>query len=237
MALFSNVIRWRFGRFGVDEFRNPRRGFLALRAFRKVLMGGGPFRIKIRSQAGWGVSRDDIGGTMDRIGELMPKIQVGDSILVELSDGVVWALRKSRERLRLPIKDTQGNDDIDKIYTWALNAFKKVGSLGICARRQIAGTSSWSEHSPWKAPDPGANAWDITWPTLAQQVAAVKKLVHAAERNEIPMGYIISWMGSDTRQWKKGEGWSSYNGLDQHKSHAHAQGLKWHSGQTPAASC
>jgi hypothetical protein len=130
-----------------------------------------------------------------------------------------------------PVKATEGNARIDAIYTWVVGRFPgRIRSAGICVRKYIAGTSSWSQHSPWPPPDPGANAWDWFAPSFPELVHQAQELVEAAKRGEVPVGRVI--VGD--RTWTPSEGWADYGG--QYHYHVHAEGLPKR-GPVPLTSC
>lgn len=238
MPLFHDVIRWRFGLDMEDgpDWRKPRQGKLARRAFRKAITGTGPFNFKLRGEEAWRATGIDIATLMARITALSPKVRIGQAFMVEAADGKTWVLVKSKENMRVPIKETEGNDDIDKILTFALVFAGAKGHVGICARRFIRGvTTVLSQHCPWLHPK-GSNAVDLIWKSLKEQERGVEIMVAAAKRGEIPLGRIISWRNGKPQVWDPQQGWHDYTGVDPHNTHAHAEGKPESSGPI-AASC
>lgn len=234
MPLFVDQIRWRFGLDMEDgpDWRKPRGGKAARRAFRKAITGTGPFSYKLRGEQAWRATALDITALMGRIEALSPKVAIGQAFIVRCGDGRTWVLAKTRENARIPIKDTAGNDDIDVIYTFAIEFAGAKGNVGICAKRTIRGSTVVpSQHSPWLHPK-GSNAVDLIWKSLAEQRKGVDEMVHAANMGIIPLGRIIS----DNRIWDPRQGWHAYSGVDPHTTHAHAEGKPESSGAI-AASC
>lgn len=228
MSVFaSNVIRWQIGHFGEGDFGRPiTEGAKARRALRGRL--DPPVRTRLRSQERFSAIRTE-NEALEWAARMMPKVQVGQVLLFkEEETGTIWALRKIRDRLKLPIKDTIGNRDIDRIVTYVV-ANHRCGSAGICNRRKIGGSSDWSQHSPWKPPDPGANAWDYTGSFRTLKRITDDLVRHA---DELHVGRIIF----NRRIWEPGSGWRPYGGEDPHTTHGHVEGRPERHG-TPKKSC
>ncbi len=177
-----------------------------------------------------GPYREDFAETVDRLRE-----HLRDEV-----EGAAWILDGERTPGTIgvrvvdvapAIRETQGNARIDRIYTWVLDRFPgEIRSAGICVRKLIEGTTTWSQHSPWPAPDPGANAWDWFAPTfdrLLEQAAIVAK---AADAGEIPVGLILA----GDRAWSPDQGWHD-SGAAFHP-HVHIEGAPKRTG-TPRSSC
>jgi hypothetical protein len=231
--MFKNVIRWWVSRVGSMEHTKPMQGLFARRALKRRIIGQGPWRMKLRSSDGsYGRSYPNLKLFMKAIDDKMEKVSVGDGIeILAEGTGAEFYMKKGRDRIKVPVPNTSGNDDVDKILAYAIAFAGARGHIGICAKRNIGGTSTPSQHCPWKNPK-GSNAVDLTWKSLSAQRRGVNILIAAAKKGDISMGLIIS----DNRDWEEQGGWSSYGGLDPHTSHAHAQG-KPESNGAVAASC
>jgi hypothetical protein len=153
--------------------------------------------------------------------------------------GDVWIIRDGLSGVKFKavefhpaLVNTEGNSDIDKIYSEVLDIWRgKIWNDGICNRRAIEGTSSWSQHSPWPAPNPGSNAWDIG-AKFDQLKIIAPWLVAKAKHNDLPIGRVIF----NHQIWDPSQGWHAYVGSDPHTSHIHVEGTPERQG-TPRASC
>lgn len=179
----------------------------------------------------------DPGRWRERFGDAIERFR---GHLAGAVEGEVWTLegelRPAVVRVRVvevepPPIATQGNTRIDAIYTFVVRAFPgRVDSAGICNRRPIAGSSTWSQHAPWPAPDPGANAWDWFAPSFDELVDQALVVVGAGRRGEIPLGRLIV----ADRTWTPAHGWQEHGG--QFHRHVHVEGDPTRVG-SPAWSC
>jgi len=203
------------------------------RAWRPLRRVGGEVRVKRRGQDRWRHFKTGA-PALDYARSLLRKGETGT--VVQLAAGeLVCYLR--RVETAPPVKQTDGNSDIDRIYTAVMAAFK-VSSYGICSRRKIAGSSSWTQHSPWPAPDPGSNAWDIgaSFSTLSK----VKDFLHAQalayQRSNGKDGLPVGRWIFNRQIWDPAQGIHYYGGSDPHTGHIHCEGTPERTGQ-PRASC
>ena len=133
-----------------DNVRDQARTF-ALNRGRKMRLG-------VRGKGELGNWRIELDETMDQWEKLVKTHPPGTS------SG--WTSRTTRTQsgtrivdVSPPTKQTEGNDDIDKIYSW-LTTEKNGRNGGICNRRFISGTTTWTQHCPWPDPNGGSNALD-----------------------------------------------------------------------------
>jgi hypothetical protein len=180
----------------------------------------------------WSVWRKDLDATLERMRSAIDtRGRVGDKFALDGIKGAFIA------RVRIidispPIKQTEGNDDIDEIYTWWTTNLKdsEWWNGGICNRRFISGTTTWTQHCPWPDPDPGSNAFDGFRPTMSQLYETADDIVSAAKHDDLPLGRII--VGQ--RQWTPSQEWHFYGG--EFHRHGHQEGLRTRTGQ-PKGSC
>lgn len=188
------------------------------------------FRLKIRGDE-FSTWRKSLSSTMDRWTDLLKnRCQVGDVLVLDISDQPYSILTRVVD-IAPPLIQTEGNSDIDTIWTYIkrdLNTDFRNG--GICNRRYIDGTTTWTQHSPWPPPDPGSNALDIFLRTMEQMYDLSNKLVAAANQGKLQIGRLI--IGA--KQWTPGSGWHYYGG-NFHR-HIHVEGLPTRTG-APRASC
>ena len=214
-----------------DEATKPLRPVRALRKARRIARrAGAPFAYRERGTTRWQQAAN-AWEAVDGAAKILARADVGT--VAQINAGEVAGKPKAELAIRKvevtpPPIQTVGNAKIDAIYTAVVREFD-VGNYGICSRRAIAGTSSWSQHSPWPEPDEGANAWDIGARfTLLEDVAAYLY----EQRNALPIGRIIF----NRRVWDPERGWHGYYGADPHTSHIHVEGRPERGG-TPRATC
>lgn len=193
---------------------------------------GRRLRLKERADDDWGIFRKDVGETMSKWEALVRTAKPGDVVLMDIED-FPYTISTRIIDVTPPTVQTDGNADVDKIFTWLVRN-EKGRNGGICNRRDIAGTGTWSQHSPWPAPDPGSNAIDWfaypdTMAELYEQGAALAQAAKADPQN-VPVGLIL--VGS--KAWSPEVGWH-FSSAEYHR-HLHVQGRKTRTG-TPRASC
>jgi hypothetical protein len=131
-------------------------------------------------------------------------------------DNVEWWVRKLRDTdpvANLP----EANVHIDYLYNWVNGRhYAGLENWGTCNRRFIDGTTEWSQHSPWQAPDPGCNA--IDWHSTYQVMYDLSRDV-ARNRNHCAK---ILFYG---HEWTPGTGWISAPSIGHsHDDHVHMEG-------------
>jgi hypothetical protein len=149
----------------------------------------------------------------------------GDMLLCKaLKDNVVWHIRKIKEddpALDLP----EANSHIDYLYTYFFRDHKKdfaaIENWGTCNRRYIDGTTDWSQHSPWLAPDAGCNAIDIH-----SSYQVMFNVSRRASSLGAPHVAKILFYG---QEWLPEGGWRSVSGIG-HYDHVHIEGPRDHGG-------
>lgn len=189
-------------------------------------------RVKERSADEWGTWRSDVGAVLDVWAREIAAAKDGDVVLIDIED-YPYTVSTRVINDEQPTIASDGNHDIDKIWTWLLRN-EKGRNGGICNRRPIAGSSTWSQHSPWPSPDPGSNAVDwFSYPdTMDALYDQGARLATAARTDpvEVPVGLIL--VGS--KAWTPSAGWHT-SGAEYHR-HLHIQGRKTRTG-TPRAAC
>jgi len=216
------------------SWAHPRRLRGAMRLVRRYIVGD-KLRDKRRGDARWGRPRSRK-PALEHFAVLLEKSTVGDlCLLVPIGGKQVWVRVVD---VAPPLIQTEGNSKIDRIYSYVRTHYPRAGSAGICCRRLISGSSSWSQHSPWPRPDPGSNAWDITagfrlMRKITYALVAEGVLWHNSGGKEgLPVGRAIF----NYRIWDPIQGWHAYTGEDPHTGHAHVEGTPERTGQ-PRARC
>jgi hypothetical protein len=190
-------------------------------------------RLKMRNEAKWGTWRTQLDETMEAWERKLKADGDPGEILAMDIEGWPYSIGTRIIMDEPPQVQTEGNADIDKIFTWLVrNENGRNG--GICNRRNIAGSSSWSQHSPWPPPDPGSNAvdWFASPDTMDELYEQAHRLAGAASRepSSVPVGLIL--VGS--QKWEPGSGFSQ-SGAEYHR-HLHIQGRRTRTG-SPQSSC
>lgn len=124
---------------------------------------GKEFREQVRGDNRWGNNRE-LPGAIIAVKSDLKRVGFGDVVIVQANrDGVEWRIRKIHDKDE-PIDRPEANEHIDFLYTWVFrdhkDQFPGIECWGTCNRRYIDGTTIWSEHAPWNAPDAGCNAID-----------------------------------------------------------------------------
>lgn len=187
---------------------------------------GKQFDEKIRGDEKWGNDRI-LQKTLEAMDHNVSKMHFGDiAQMRSLKDEVEWWIRKIKDKddsLNRP----EANSHIDYLYTYVFrdhkNEYPGIENWGTCNRRFIAGTTTWSEHCPWNAPDPGCNAidyhasYDVMY-KLSRDLAGHQ---HVAK--------ILFYV----HEWTPSTGWISAPGID-HYDHVHVEGPRDHGGLASA---
>lgn len=113
------------------------------------------------------------------------------------------------------IIDTNGNDKIDKVWTFGKTKYKDCTFLGAYVCKYIAGSSQMSQHSYGNAVDFGRGSMAELW-NLAHYLVS-----HA---DELDLEHVIV----DDMIWNRGFGWSHYSGIRHY--HVHADCMPQYSG-------
>ena len=216
------------------DWARPRKVSGAMRLVRRYIVGAA-LHDKRRGDRSWGRYRGRK-AAVAHFAALVEKGSVGDLCLLAPKVGKqVWVRVVD---VAPPLVNTEGNSKIDRIYTFVRTHYSRSGSAGICCRRLIAGSSSWTQHCPWPRPDPGSNAWDITagfrlMRKITNALVAQGELWHhSGGKDGLPLGRAIF----NHRVWDPLQGWHAYTGEDPHTGHIHAEGVPQRGGQ-PRASC
>jgi hypothetical protein len=184
-------------------------------------------RLKMGNEAKWGTWRKELDETMEAWERKLKSDGDPGEILGLDIENYPYIIGTRIILDEPPTRQTDGNSDIDKIFTWLVeNENGRNG--GICNKRNIAGSSQWSQHSPWGPPDPGSNAvdWFAIPDTMDQLYEEGHRLANAAsqEPGSVPVGLILC--GSTA--WAPGVGWHP-SSAEYHR-HLHIQGRRERSG-------
>jgi len=176
----------------------------------------GGFRLKERGDRNYG-RRVDYRELRSRARARMGHLRIGE-VLQVLNEGNLDVYLVRAIQIEAIVPDTVGNRAIDKIHGALWSWRPKLNSWGICARRKIAGTTTWSQHSPWpRGPNgKGSNAEDVQARTMAEGDAVAAKL-RRLKQDGLPVGLIL---------WR----------VPSHYDHVHYQGEPERTGQ-PRSSC
>lgn len=183
-------------------------------------------RLKERAEKDWGIWRGQLEETMDRWEQMVKSSKSGEGILLDI-ENYPYTIGTRIIMDEKPTVQTEGNSDIDKIFTWLVrNENGRNG--GICNKRNIAGSSSWSQHSPWPPPDPGSNAvdWFASPDSMDELYDQAHRLANAANKEpaSVPVGLILC----GSQSWEPGRGWGP-SSAEYHR-HLHIQGRRTRSG-------
>ena len=182
-------------------------------------------RLRERSEKDWGVWRKDLPPTIEAWKRRAETLENGEVLLLDFEDYPYTVATRAIEE-KPPTIATDGNSDVDEIYSWLVrNVAGRNG--GICNRRPIAGTSTWSQHSPWGGADPGSNAVD--WFAAPDTMDALYDQGAKLARAGLPIGLIL--VGS--KAWTPG-GWGGSSAA--YHRHLHIEGKTKRTG-TPRSSC
>jgi hypothetical protein len=206
------------------------RGPRAVARVRKYAKDIGPdWRIRRRGEPN-SEARGDLDQTMERFRSMLEVSDVGERLILDGERGK-YNVAVIVVELKPPLMQTAGNSKIDAIYTYVVRTFK-VRNGGICNRRVVAGTTTWSQHSPWPPPDEGSNAVDFfAYPdTMSQLFKMADAIVAEAKRGDLAVGRVI--VGD--RQWTPAASWHDYGG--EYHRHLHCEGSPTRSG-LPRGAC
>ncbi len=205
-------------------------------------------RLKIRGQdwAHW----EGLPGLRDHLEHVLPRLDVGNVVLVESKGSELVLAIRVLEPVTA-IAPTIGNEDIDRIVGFVEQRFPGADSYGICNRRPIDGTSTWTQHCPWPV-DPhwrahyftdadgssGSNAWDIGAPfALLERISdALDEQARLFWKSDGEDGLPIGRQIFDHHIWDPVQDWHPYGGSDPHDGHIHVEGAFERTG-SPRASC
>jgi hypothetical protein len=132
-----------------------------------------------------------------------------------------WFMRKIKD-MDLPINLSEANTHIDWIYTYFFrdhrDEFPGIESWGTCNRRFIDGTSDWSQHAPWNAPNPGCNAIDLhaSYTVMFNISRRCSSIQHVAK--------VLFY----NHEWTPSTGWIPAS--VGHYDHVHVEGPRDHGG-------
>lgn len=147
----------------------------------------------------------------------------GEVIAVRaLKDEVEWRVRKIKDADPPDVNLSEANAHIDAIYSWVFKHHRSdypgIQNWGTCNRRYIAGSTTWSEHSPWNSPNPGCNAIDIN---------AGTSVMYELSRDLAGKDHVAKILYYN-HEWTKGTGWIYAN--VGHYDHVHVEGPRDHGG-------
>jgi hypothetical protein len=218
-------MQYRINRRGTQRWSRKRDLDKTIALLKRKLAGASTVALKRRGSDRWGQFRP-IDEALERLRKHLANASAGAVwFLRSDADTEDWAVRCVEDAA--PLQETIGNSKIDRIYS-EVTARWKVESWGICNRRYIDGTTTWSQHCPWPAPDPGSNAWDIHASTFTMGRVA-KALAANAEKWEVGRGIYAG------RVWDRVRGWHDSPGIG-HYDHIHVEGYPERTG-TPRSGC
>lgn len=188
------------------------------------------FRLKKRGED-WSSWRRSLKTTMERWKAMLAnQCRVGDVVVLDIEDHP-YSITTRVIEVSPPLIQTEGNNKIDEIWTYIKRDLGiSFRNGGICNKRYIDGTTTWTQHSPWPAPDPGSNALDIFMSTMNQMYDLSNKLVIGHKDGKISVGRLI--IGQ--KQWTPQQGWHYYGGHFHY--HIHVEGQPTRTGY-PSGSC
>jgi hypothetical protein len=169
---------------------------------------------------------------MQKWESLVRTAQPGDVVLMDIED-FPYTIATRVIDVTPPTVQTEGNSYVDAIFTFLVRNLKGRNG-GICNRRPISGTSTWTQHCPWPSPNPGSNAIDWfsypdTMDELYQQANAVAK---AATNGELKGMVGLILVGQ--KAWAPSIGWH-FSTAEFHR-HLHIEGFKKRTG-SPRSAC
>lgn len=173
---------------------------------------------------------------LNRFADILSDNEVGDvAVISSLRSGFRWLGRTVDEEP--DAVQTEGNEHIDVIYAFAFLQMKHLGGRdwGICNRRNIDGTTIWSQHSPWpegQGCKRGANAMDIGM--IGPDAKKNGWLLAKAIVNELG-GEVCGKVLWDGQAWTSGGVFHPVPGIG-HFDHLHVEGPVTRTGP-PRASC
>lgn len=174
----------------------------------------GPFQVSNQSADGWGPEFPALPAALAALKDRAKAVGIGDDAVIKgARQGTDFHVR-AMEVQTSPPAPSNANAKIQRIWREVHENFKNVGSMGTCVRRPIAGSASWSQHSPWPHYDCTANAWDI-----AADAKTMNRIRTYLEKNahRLDVGYVIH----DRMVSFEGQNRHAYTGVDPHTSHVH----------------
>lgn len=167
----------------------------------RIDAGGGPFDVTQDGDVLHGdlTSREALTLLRNRLehGDIGPVYRVRTRDL-----GVVFAAREATPAAKLI--NTNGNAKIDRVWSYIKANYPNATFLGAYVCKDIAGTSTLSQHSYGNAIDAG----NVDLVKLAEDLVA-----HA---DELDLEHVIV----HNRIWTRGQGWHAYTG--EYHYHVHA---------------
>lgn len=187
---------------------------------------GAGFKLRERSED-YGVKRQYFELDKQVHLRLNKKFEVG-SVLVAwaMKDDVQWLIRRVETEPKV-VNVPSGNDGIDVNHSLIFGKegrkkHPRAESWGILNKRYIAGTTIWSQHSPWPQDSCTSNAEDFHAPTLAEMQAIC---------NDVEANGRVEKMLLAGREWLPGTGWRYVGSYIDHFDHAHIEPLPTRGGQ------
>lgn len=130
--------------------------------------------------------------------------------------GMVWQIKLGNGNIihfrkvhyNPPVTDTAGNDRIDKVYTEMFSKWAKLENWGICVCKDIAGTSTISQHSYCNALDTHGSQ---------QQMFEISRWL-VANQDNLSVNTVIF----NRQAWSRATPfWHEYDGVNPHTDHVH----------------
>ena len=157
---------YRIGSKGAERWTDARALGATLEDFKTRLALNGSYRVQVEGETAWSawMNRDT---ALAHIQWRLKTRYIGDVVAVGTADplgkpGSTWLARVVRKDPKPakpseppPVKpaNTAGNADIDRLHAAVWAAFPDLESWGMCNRRRISGSSTWSQHAWCNAED------------------------------------------------------------------------------------
>lgn len=167
----------------------------------RLVTGRGPWRLVTWSMEDPDKDSGPLRARADSLTNLRRRLSaggVGDVFSLKRADGTEdFRAREAQPAVNLI--DTNGNDAVDKVFSFEKAAFPNISYLGSYNCRYIAGSNTLSQHAY-------GNAVDVSAPTMAEMRGIAGWVV--AHGEELSPKHVIV---ADSI-WTHGSGWSHYGG-------------------------
>lgn len=192
----------------------------AMAKIRTWTMGKRPFQLKVNGELGPELDRDAM---LERVKARLQHLTPGSHPLVLLGN----QLRIKMVAVEWEASNTAGTPSIDKVWTAVFGnpewKRKNVVSWGIVNCRNIAGSSTWSQHA-W------GNGLDIH-ASFEVMDDLSKWLATEAKAGKLDIAQILF----NQRAWTPSQGWHAVNLSTPHTDHVHVSGAPMMEGTPPCA--
>lgn len=206
------AVKYRFRRADVDQPWSPARGWLlhSLRVRQASVKLGRNDDYQTRKWTGehhqgeWS-NKAPRSKTLPVFLEMIKASHVGAFFAMRSGDKVI--VSRTVEVL-MKIVDTTGNDRVDRAFTEILSKWPNIENWGTCACRDIAGSSTWSQHSWCNAID--MNGQDAVMLEISRWLVA--------NADHLSVHTVIYARQAWSRETPY---WHYYDGVNPHYDHVH----------------